>query len=298
MTTEAWLPSLPALYVFAIAGRLLSFTRAAAELHVTQAAVSHQIRTLEEQLGQKLFVRTTRTLALTEAGRRLWPAAHAAFTTLERGVADLRRSRALLTVTTTPFFSARWLAPRLGRFAVQYPDIEVTLRHTTAMLDLDAEGIDVAIRGGDGHWPGLVVHPISRAVLTPVASPAYKRRLALDQPGDVARANLLHDESRSEWAEWLTIAGFDPMQANKGSVFDDEHVLLAAARNGQGIALAMRALVQQDFDDGTLTPVFNLSIGPEWRYYLVHHPAVTDLRKIAVFRDFILAEAAQDLGSP
>lgn len=293
---EDWLPSLPALRVFAIAGRLLSFTRAAAELHVTPAAISHQIRVLEEQLGQKLFVRTTRTLALTEAGRGLWPAAHGAFATLERGIAELRRSRSLLTITTTPFFSARWLAPRLGRFATLHPDIEVTIRHTTAVLDLDAEGIDVAIRGGNGNWPGLAVQAISRTVLTPIASPAYKARLRLDEPGDIARATLLHDDTRGDWAEWLTIARCDPGQAESGPVFDDEHVLLAAVRDGQGVALAMRELVEQDFDDGTLMPVLNLSIGSEWGYYLVHRPEAAALRKVALFRAFILAEATPEEG--
>src|SRR5262249_24935515 len=130
------LPSLPALRVFEAAGRLLSFTRAAAELHVTQAAVSHQIRSLEEQLGQPLFTRSTRRLDLTAAGQRLLPAATAAFATLEGAIADLRRSKALLTVTTTTFFGARWLAPRLARFALEHPDIEVVVRHTNAVLDL------------------------------------------------------------------------------------------------------------------------------------------------------------------
>src|SRR4051794_20430610 len=142
------LPSLPALRVFEAAGRLLSFTRAAAELHVTQAAVSHQIRALEDQLGQPLFRRSTRRLELTAAGRLMLPAASSAFSTLERAVADLGRAKARLGITTSPFFGARWLAPRLGRFAGRHPGIEVSVRHTQAVLDLAAEGLDLGIRSG------------------------------------------------------------------------------------------------------------------------------------------------------
>src|SRR5262249_9139156 len=148
------------LRVFEAAGRLLSFTRAADELHVTQAAVSHQIRSLEEQLGQALFKRSTRRLELTAAGQRLLPAATSAFTTLERAIGDLRRSKATLAITTTPFVGARWLAPRLGRFAARHPEIELSIRHTNAVLDLAAEGLDIAIRTGAGRWPGLVAHRI------------------------------------------------------------------------------------------------------------------------------------------
>ncbi|HVJ41974.1 MAG TPA: transcriptional regulator GcvA [Dongiaceae bacterium] len=288
------LPSLPALRMFEAAGRLLSFTRAAAELHVTQAAVSHQIRSLEEQLGQPLFRRSTRRLDLTPAGQRLLPAATAAFTTLERAVADLRRSRALLTITTTPFFGARWLAPRLGRFAAQHPDIEVSVRHTSAVLDLATEGIDVAIRTGRGSWPGLAAQRIAQPVLIPVASPDYVTSRRLAQRQDILHANLLHDEGRQEWADWLTMAGLDPAYAATGQIFDDEHVLFAAALSGQGIALVIRNLVEEELRRGTLVPLFDLTLGDGWGYYVVHLPEMAEVPKVAAFRRFVAREAAEE----
>jgi LysR family glycine cleavage system transcriptional activator len=286
------LPSLPALRVFEAAGRLLSFTRAAAELNVTQAAVSHQIRSLEDQLGQPLFERTTRRLVLTAAGERLLPAASAAFGTLERAIADLRRAKAQLTITTTPFFGARWLAPRLGRFAARHPEIEISVRHTTAMLDLGSEGIDLALRTGRGRWPGLDATLIAPLTMVPVAAPSYIERLNLRAFGDMARATLLHDETREEWAEWLSIAGQDPALARQGPVFDDEHVLIVAVTSGQGVALVLRNLVEEEIAGGRLVPVFDLTIGEGWGYYLVHQAGMAKLAKVAAFRDFVLYEAA------
>jgi LysR family glycine cleavage system transcriptional activator len=288
------LPSLPALRVFDAAARLLSFTRAAEELHVTQAAVSHQIRALEEQLGQPLFKRSTRRLELTAAGQRLLPATTSAFSTLERAIGDLRRSKAILTITTTPFFGARWLAPRLGRFAARHPDIELSIRHTKAVLDLATEGIDVAIRSGRGQWPGLSAQIIAPLVLMPVATPDYVNRLRLNQRSDIARATLLHDESREEWTEWLTIAGVDPGQASDGQIFDDEHVLFAATMSGQGIALVMRNLVEAEIKKGLLVPVFDLTMGDGWGYYVVHTPEMIQVPKVAAFRSFIFREAADE----
>ena len=288
------LPSLPALRVFESAARLLSFTRAAAELHVTQAAVSHQIRSLEEQLGQPLFKRSTRRLELTPAGQRLLPAATSAFTTLERAIADLRRSKAILTVTISPFVGARWLAPRLGRFATQHPEIEISIRHTNAVLDLGTEGIDVAIRTGRGRWPGLATEFFAPLVLMAVATPAYVTRLQLTERAHIAQATLLHDGDREEWAEWLTIAGLDPGIAARGPVIDDEHVLLAAALDSQGIALAMPNLVAQELQKGQLIPVFDLTMRDGWGYYLACLPEMIDVPKVAAFRNFILQEAAAE----
>ncbi|HVI89982.1 MAG TPA: transcriptional regulator GcvA [Dongiaceae bacterium] len=288
------LPSLPALRVFEAAGRLLSFTRAAAELHVTQAAVSHQIRSLEDQLGQPLFTRSTRRLDLTPAGQRLLPAATAAFATLEGAIADLRRSKALLTVTTTAFFGARWLAPRLARFALRHPDIEVVVRHTNAVLDLAAEGIDVALRTGRGNWPGLYAQRIARPELVPVATPDYVARLGLRQRADILRATLLHDEGRQEWVDWLTMAGLDPAYGQTGTVFDDEHVLFATTMNGQGVSLAIRNLVETELQQGSLVPVFDLTMGEGWGYYLVCLAAMAEVPKIATFCNFIAREAAEE----
>lgn len=286
------LPSLPALRAFEAAGRHLSFTKAAAELFVTQAAISHQVRALEEQLKVKLFQRTTRRLALTEAGRRLLPAATAAFEGLARAVADLGEGERLLTVTTTASFGARWLAPRLGRFAAEHPEVDLSVRHTAQTLDLRRDGVDLALRWGRGHWPGTVAEMLATADVTPVCAPSLLQgRRALKRPEDLARATLLHDDNRAEWREWMLVAGLDPAPAARGPVFDDHNVLLQAALDGQGVALAMRPLVRREVAAGRLVTPFALSIGDGYGYYLVYLPEALERAKVAAFRAFVLAEA-------
>lgn len=285
------MPSLPALRVFAAAGRHLSFTRAAAELNVTPAAVSHQVRALEEQLGTPLFERSTRRLALTAAGRRLLPAAADAFERLERALDDVRRGETLLSITTTPSFGTRWLAPRLGRFVERHPKLEIVIRHTNEPLDLAREGLDCALRLGAGHWPGLESRLVVPSPLMPVAAPAYAARLRLDAPGDVGRAALLHFDCREEWTEWLLRAGLGTALADGGMVFDDENALIQATLAGQGAALVAAAVVEADVAAGRLVPVFGLTPPEGEGYYFVHAPGGMKVPKIAAFGAFLAAEA-------
>ena len=285
------LPSLPALRVFAVAGRALSFTRAAQTLNVTQAAVSHQIRVLEDQLGAKLFQRTTRSLQLTAAGQQLLPAAVAAFGELERAVAGIRRAQSLLSITTTPSFGARWLAPRLPRFAELHPDIEVSVRHTETPLDIVAEGIDLAIRGGLGKWPGLTADLIGPSVTLPVAAPDYVERLRLVEPADLARARLLHDQDRSDWREWLAVAHLDPALAQSGPTFDDENVLIELALAGQGVGLVVGSVVEGLIRQGRLVALCDRQVTLGYGYYLAYPPGALALAKVAAFRRFVLAQA-------
>ena len=297
----AWrLPSLSALRAFEAAARLSSFTRAAAELHVTQAAVSHQVRLLEEQLGVKLFERTTRRLGLTAAGQRLLPAASAAFEGLARAVAEIGRGEQLLAITTTPSFGANWLAPRLGRFAEHHPEIELSIRHAKALLDLRREGLDLAIRWGKGRWPGVEAELIGPSALAVVGAPAYLKRLKLKAPADVARATLLHDETHEEWSEWLIVAGLDPALAKRGIVFDDENAMIQAAIAGQGLALEPRSVASAGIAAGRLAIPFDLSLAEGYGFYLVYPPGALKRAKVAAFRAFLLGEAARDreLSSP
>lgn len=290
----ATFPSLPALRVFAAAGRHLSFTKAAEELNVTPAAVSHQIRALEEQLGASLFERSTRSLALTAAGRRLLPPATEAFELLARALADVRHGERVLTVTTTPSFGARWLAPRLGRFVERHPNIEISIRHTKATLDLAREGIDAAVRWGRGEWPGLEAELVGPSVLAPIASPGYAAKLALARPADLARATLLHDDCCEEWHDWMLRAGLDPSPARSGPVFDDENALIQAALSDQGVGLISVALVQADLDAGRLAVVADLPIAEGYGYYLVTTPASATTRKVRAFRSFLREEVKRD----
>lgn len=288
----ARLPSLSALRAFEAAGRLGSFTRAAAELFVTQAAISHQVRALEEQLGYPLFQRTTRKLVLTPAGERLLAAASLAFDGLARAVDDLGRSEKLLTVTTTSSFGARWLAPRLGRFAGAHPDIDLMVRHTTAVLDLARDGVDVALRWGRGNWPRVEAALLAPAHLTPVTSPEAAARLGT--PPDIARATLLHDEGPQEWREWLLVAGLDPRLAERGPTFDDTNALLQAAMSGQGLVLATRAMVAADLAAGRLVMPFAVSLEQGSGYWFVTLPGAGKQPKVAAFRNFVEEELAKD----
>lgn len=288
------LPSLPALRVFEAAARHLSFTKAAQELNVTQAAVSHQVRALEEQLGLALFRRTTRRLALTREGQRLQPAASEAFEILRRALADIGRGEQVLSITTTPSFGARWLAPRLGRFAERHPEIELSIRHTQTVLDLSREGLDLAIRWGKGRWPGVESEMIGPAMRIVVGAPDYIRRLGLKKPADIAKATLLHDETREDWTEWLLVAGLDTALARKGITLDDDNALQQAALSAQGLALVPPSLAAVDMEAGRLASPFELALADGYGFYLVHERGARSRPKIAAFRDFVCEEMARD----
>lgn len=289
------LPSIAALRMFEATARHLSFTKAAEELHVTQAAVSHQLRALEDQLGTKLLWRSTRRLALTPAGQRLLPAVIGAFETLGRALGDIGRGERLLAITTTPSFGVRWLAPRIGRFAADHPDIELSVRHSTAVLDLNREGLDLALRWGKGNWPGTEAELIGPSAIALVAAPGYAKRMALKKPADIARATLLHDESREDWTEWLLVAGLDRSLASRGIMFDDENAMIQSALSGQGLALVPRSIAAADLDQGRLVTPFDLTLAEGYGYYLVYEAEALSRPKVRAFRSFLLKEAASSV---
>ncbi len=286
------LPSLTALRAFEAVGRLGSFTAAAAELNVTQAAVSHQVRLLEQQLGVNLFTRSTRKVTLTAEGAKLLAPTSQAFELLMAAVADLRSSERSIAISTTPGFGARWLAPRLGRFAVKHPDWEITVRHATTSLDLEREGLLASIRWGEGRWPGLMAELITPVTLVAMASPELIEARGLRQPADLTRMTLLHDEDPSEWMEWLLAAGLNPEHARRGLIFDDENALIQATLEGQGVALLSPELVTGPLEEGLLVRPFGRSGSEEKGYYLVYPPSRQGDPRLKAFRDFILAEGA------
>ncbi len=288
----ARLPSLSALRAFEAAGRLRSFTKAAAELHVTQAAVSHQVRTLEEQLGLPLFHRTTRRLDLTPAGERLLAAASQAFDALTRAVDDLGRGERLLTVTTTPSFGARWLAPRLGRFAARHPEIELMIRHTVQTLDLARDGIDAALRWGRGGWPRVEAKLLAPAQLVPIAAPEVAARI--QRAEDLAKVPLLHDENTEEWREWMLVAGLDPAMARRGTTFDDSNALLQATVSGQGVSLGTRTMAAADVAAGRLVMPLPHSLEQGYGYWFVTLPGGLKQPKVAAFHAFVVEEFARE----
>jgi LysR family transcriptional regulator, glycine cleavage system transcriptional activator len=291
------LPPLNAMHAFEAAARQLSFTRAAAELHVTQAAVSHQVKALEEHLGVKLFRRLPRRLLLTDEGQSYARALGDAFSRLAEATARLhaRDARRLLTVSVIPSFAARWLVPRLGRFRELHPDIDVRVAPTAALADFARDDVDVGIRFGPARrFPGLRVDLVLGDEMFPVCSPRLRRGpRALRDPDDLRHHTLLHDEGHEQWRAWLAAAGLRGLDAGRGPIFTDASMLLQAAAEGQGVAIARRVLAEDELHRGRLVRPFPLALPTERAYWLVSPRATAEQPKIRAFRDWLLAEAGR-----
>ncbi|MFQ5995526.1 MAG: transcriptional regulator GcvA, partial [Acidiferrobacterales bacterium] len=257
------LPPLNAVRAFEAAARHLSFTKAAEELHVTQAAISHQVRALEGYLGFKLFRRLNRALVLTEEGQTYLPPVKRVFDQLFEATKRLTESesRGRLTVSVLPSFAARWLVPRLGRFREAHPDIDVRVAPAAELVDFARDDVDVAIRYGRGRYLGLRVDRLMTEDIMPVCSPALlKGAKVLKRPSDLAHHTLLHDEDHGDWRTWLIAAGAKDVDATRGTVFTDSGMLIQAAVGGQGVALARGALAADDLAADRLVRPFELSL--------------------------------------
>jgi LysR family glycine cleavage system transcriptional activator len=293
------LPSLTSLRAFEAAGRHLSFTKAAAELTVTQAAISHQVKALEQQLNVALFVRLPRQLKLTAAGESLLPVVHQAFDTIAAGVAELKgtQGRAALTVRLAPSFSAKWLSPRLGAFRRLYPHIELSLTHAIGPADFKMQSIDLAVTYGKGDWPGVVAAPVLSLDFIPVCSPNYLQgEYVLRAPADLAHCTLLHDGTYENWSAWLDLADVSDVDAKRGPVLDDTNVLIRAAVDGLGIALGSSIFVEDHLRAGRLVQPFKPVLRDEHAYYVVCPPAHCERPEVAAFRDWLIeqSESAAD----
>jgi LysR family glycine cleavage system transcriptional activator len=291
------LPPLNALRTFEAAARHLSFTKAAAELFVTQTAVSHQIKALEEDLGMALFRRLNRRLMLTDEGQLLWPPVRDAFLTLESGVRALREQHGgVLTISASPSFGPRWLASRIGRFQALHPEFEIQLTATPRLVDFAREGIDCGVRYGMGDWPGLRVEWLFEAELIPVTTPALcEGPPPLCCPDDLRRHQLIHVlGDMDDWRMWLQAAGVSGVDPEKGLKFDSTAMALQAAASGAGVAIAQRRLVDEDLASGRLVVPFEVQLRDGCAYYFVVPEGRADVPKIAMFRDWLLAEAEAD----
>ena len=245
------LPPLNSLHAFEAAARHLSFTRAAAELNVTQGAVSHRIRALEDRLGRRLFRRAGRAIALTDAGEDYLPYVQRAFEQLIEGTGRVFGGAGpdVLTVTLQPSFAMQWLIPRLGDFHAAHPAREVHQITTDRVVDLSREDVDVGIRSGlAGTWPGLRCDRLFAFDLVPVCSPRLVDGPApLKQPADLANHTLIHAEGGAEdWLRWLAAAGVEGVDATAGQYFDSASLAIAAAYSGLGVAVMPHAFVQDD----------------------------------------------------
>lgn len=289
MSDRPFRTPLNAVRTFECAARLLSYTRAAEELGVTQGAVSRQIATLEGYIGQPLFRRAGRGIALTFAGERYAAEVREALARLESASARIMRrpDESVLIVGATAVAS-RWLIARLAEFQRAHRDLSVHLRDIASSAEL--HGIDIAVLGAAADEPSVESQEILRERLTPVCSPSDR---VPDSPEALANGTLLHLTSYPDaWSNWFRAAGFAGGYGYRGPVFDDVGLAIEAAIQGQGVALAPAHAVEADIRSGRLVAPFAISVASGRRYHLAWPKAKARLQKVRLFRDFILAAAA------
>jgi LysR family glycine cleavage system transcriptional activator len=290
------LPPLNALKAFEAAARSESFTRAAEELHVTQGAVSHQVKALEATLGLKLFNRERQRLTLTDSGRDYLGVVRDALDRIALGTERLmqRRTSGALTVSTSPDFAAKWLVYRLGRFAESHPEIDLRVSATAPHVDFAREDVDLAVRHGDGKWPGLDAVRLCSERLFPVCSPRLASgRNRIKTAADLLKFPLLHLNDWTTWERWFEAAGVSDPVAHGPSV-NQASMLIDLAVDGQGVALARTVLAAWDLINGRLMRPIDVSLRMSNTYWIVCPKVNAGVPKIAIFRNWLLAEAAQD----
>lgn len=286
------LPPLSAVRVFEAAARHLNFTRAAVELGMTQAAVSYQVKLLEERVGTPLFLRGARKVELTEVGARIAPAATQALDLLGSAFEAARGdSESVLVISSVHTFASNWLAHRLGGFQLAHPEIAVRLEISSHVVDFAREEIDIGLRGGSGNWPGVVAHPLLSWHFAPFASPELLARLDLKSPADLLDAPLISPDD-PWWHIWFGCAGVDAGDiASRPAIrMGMQQLQGAAALSGQGVALLTPSLWPDDIAAGRLVAPFDI-VGEEKAggIWLVYPEAKRRLPKVRAFRDWILA---------
>lgn len=294
------LPPLNALRAFEAAARHLSFTKAAAELNVTAAAISHQVKGLEEITGVPLFKRLTRALALSARGKAALPALSEGFDMLADAAAQLSGGDDIdvLTVTTAPSFAAKWLVPRLDDFQEENPDTKVRIDASMDLVDLRRDGVDVAIRYGCGDYPGHHTDHLFEEEIFPVCSPQLMAGLhPLNSPENLIYHTLLHvgfaadNQYYPDWRMWLKSAGITGVDWRKGPEFSLENMAVQAAQEGHGVALVNSSLVRDDLASGALVRPFDLGIQTDCAYYLVIPEESMGRPTVSAFRKWLLGLA-------
>ncbi|MDB5838463.1 MAG: transcriptional regulator, LysR family [Herminiimonas sp.] len=298
------IPPLNPLRAFEVAARHLSFTRAGEELCVTAAAVSHQVKTLEESLGVILFERRTKSLELTDAGKAYLPGVQQAFNQLAEATHQLysRGNPTTLKVNMPPTFAVKWYIPRLDRFMKAHPEIDIKVSTSADPLDFARADFDLAIRYGKGIYPGLHAELVLPVEVFPVCSPALmKGPHPLRVPADLKHHTLLHDESKysdassnPDWAMWLRFAGVEGVDATRGPSFWPSHLVIDAALDGLGVALVKKNWVGTDLAEGRLVRPFDLSLPVEFSYFVIYPESRINDKPIKRFVDWIRSEVAAD----
>jgi LysR family glycine cleavage system transcriptional activator len=288
------LPPPIALRSFEAAARNLSFTRAASELNVTQAAISHQVKLLEQNLGVPLFVRLTRKILLTTEGQSLYSVVNESFNSIAEVSESLRRGTEdeILNVSLTPYFSAKWLTVRLSRFWASHPKIDLRLHHTAQPGNFEQNEIDIAISWGQDDWSGLDTRLLLSARVVPVCSPGLiTRDRPLNSIDDLYQYTLLHENDYSLWTLWLKRSGVKDVNLRRGSTMDDANVILQAAIDGQGIALGADLLLQDELASGKLIMPFDPTLSMKYAYYIVYQAGALERPKINAFYQWLLQES-------
>jgi len=293
-------PPLNSLRAFEASARHLSFTKAADELNVTPAAISHQVKALEESIGVSLFKRLTRALKLTKSGREALPVLTEGFDLLSDGAALLKGApeNEVFTITTAPSFAAKWLVPRLDEFQSLNPEIKVRIDATIELVDMRRDGIQVAIRYGSGDYPGHSAERLFEEEMFPVCSPKLlSGPHPLEKPEDLVHHTLLHaghpldKPSYPDWRMWLTSAGVTNVDWNKGPEFSLLNMAVQTAVDGYGVALANTSIVKDDLASGALVRPFELKLPTDFSYFLVIPSETIDQPAVSAFREWLLAEA-------
>ncbi|WP_308911435.1 transcriptional regulator GcvA [Pseudokordiimonas caeni] len=290
---------LNALRAFDAAARHMSFKRAADDLAVTPAAISQQIRSLEDVLGVELFRRTNRSLVLTEAAQLSLTPLREAFEKLEEAVSVLTSSKSstVIKVAVSPSFASKWLVPRLASYYERRPDAIVKISASLALTDFKAEDVDLAIRYGAGKYPGLVAEEVLRETVFPVCSPdLLASGIKLDEPADLTAQTLIHDDSFSEddsapsWAMWLRAANVELMDGMPALHFNTHSLAIEAAVAGRGIALARSAIAAEDLKAGRLVRLFGEAVPVGFAHYIVYPADKVKSERVQDFIDWLKEE--------
>jgi len=296
------LPPLNALRAFEVAARRGGFTQAARELHVTPAAVSHQIKSLESHLDVQLFRRLPRGLEITAAGRQLLPELSRGFEHFDRAVAGLGSGELAgpLTISTAPSFATLWLVPRLESFLRAYPDIEVCVQVFESAPDLNAGEVDIRLPYGMGNYPGFAIRLLMREQVSPVCAPSLLNQSPLRRFADLRHHTLLHDvntgaeEPTMTWRRWLRDAGVSGVDPERGVSFGNSVLVTEAALRGQGIALGRTALVDDHLATGRLVRPLKASRPADYAYYAVTTHAGAERPRVQAFLSWIEAQIEPD----
>ena len=297
------MPPLNALRAFESAGRHMSFTEAAEELHVTPAAVSHQIKTLETYLGVKLFYRKNRSLELTVAGQACIPGLRKGFGHLTAAIARVQSAVATepLVISAPPIFGAKWLIPRISEFSITHPEVQIRIDPLQNVFELEGPETDVAIRFGRGRYPGLRAHRLMKQEVFPVCSPELQQsRHTLANPDDLRWHTLIHfdphvhDPDWPHWEKWLRAAGVAGIDAGSGPRFSSPNFTIQAVLQKQGVALVVSLMADELVSQGRLTRLFDVEYPGNYGYYCVMSDEKIGEPRVKAFWDWLLTEAKEN----